>query len=75
MDIMRQFEDLVPDRRFHSIRRQFAVGNRVVTEQTWEATAAVDLPGFAEKDERFALELCCVWTIEDGKIVEYDDYG
>jgi steroid delta-isomerase-like uncharacterized protein len=73
--LMNQFEGLVPNRRFHSTRRQFTDGERVVTEQTWEATATTDIPGFAAKDETLALELCCVWTIDDGKIVEYDDYG
>ncbi|MGH2967486.1 MAG: nuclear transport factor 2 family protein, partial [Solirubrobacteraceae bacterium] len=34
IDIMNQFEPLVPDRQFHSIRRQFTDGERVVTELT-----------------------------------------
>lgn len=73
--IMRQFDDLLAVKRFHSTRRQFTDGERVVTEQTWEATAVTDIPGFVGKDETINLELCCVWTVRDGKVVEYDDYG
>jgi steroid delta-isomerase-like uncharacterized protein len=75
LDLMGQFDGLVPDRRFHTTRRQFTDGVRVVTEQTWEATATQDIPGFADKDETIKLELCCVWTVDDGRVVEYDDYG
>jgi limonene-1,2-epoxide hydrolase len=75
LGIMRQFDDMLSTKRFHSTRRQFTDGKRVVTEQTWEATATVDIPDFVGKDETIALELCCVWTVEDGRVVEYDDYG
>jgi len=73
--LMDQFDGLVPDRRFHSTRRQFTDGERVVTEQTWEATPTVDIPGFAKEGEIIKLELSCIWTIRDGQIAEYDDYG
>jgi ketosteroid isomerase-like protein len=73
--IMVQFDDLLSVKRFHSTRRQFTDGQRVVTEMTWEATAVVDIPDFVAKDETLELELCCVWTVTDGKVVEYDDYG
>lgn len=75
LEIMRQFDDLLSVKRFHSTRRQFTDGERVVTEQTWEATAVQDIPGFVGKDETINLELCCVWTVRNGKVVEYDDYG
>jgi ketosteroid isomerase-like protein len=73
--LMDQFNGLLSARRFHSTRRQFVAGDRAVTEQTWEATAATDIPGFAAEGESIKLELCCVWTVRDGKVVEYDDYG
>ncbi len=73
--IMTQFEGLLPDRRFHSIRRQFAAGDQVVTELTWEATPTADIEGFAKKGEVICLELACVWTIRDGRIADYHDYG
>jgi steroid delta-isomerase-like uncharacterized protein len=73
--IMVQFEPLVPDRRFHNIRNQFTDGETVVTELTWEATATQDIPGFAAKDEHFAIDLACIWKVRNGQICEYDDYG
>lgn len=75
IDLMHQFEPLVPDRRFHSTRRQFTDGERVVTEQTWECTPTMDIPGFADKGENLKLELSCIWTVRNGQIAEYDDYG
>ena len=73
--IMTQFEGLLPDRRFHSVRRQFAAGEHVVTELTWEAMPTVDIEGFAKKGEKIQLELACLWTIRNGRIAEYHDYG
>jgi steroid delta-isomerase-like uncharacterized protein len=75
LSTMRQFGELLPDRRFHSIRRQFAAGENVVTEMTWEATASVDIEGFAKKGEVVKLELACVWTVRDGRVCDYHDYG
>ena len=72
---MTQFGEMVPDRRFHSIRRQFNEGEQVVTELTWEATPTVDIAGFAKKGERILLELACIWTVRNGQIAEYHDYG
>ncbi|MGH8596855.1 MAG: nuclear transport factor 2 family protein, partial [Gammaproteobacteria bacterium] len=73
--IMTQFAGLVPDRRFHSVRRQFASDKQVVTELTWEATPTTDIEGFAKKGEKIRLELASIWTIRDGRIAEYHDYG
>ena len=70
-----QFGEMVPDRRLHSMRRQFSDGPRVVSELTWEATPLVDIPGFAKKGEKVALELACIWTVRSGQIAEYHDYG
>jgi steroid delta-isomerase-like uncharacterized protein len=75
LGIMKQFEGILPDRRFHSIRRQFAAGDQVVTELTWEATPTADIEGFAKKGEKIQLELACIWTIRNGQIADYHDYG
>ena len=48
LDVMTRFAQIVPDRCFHSIRRQFSDGQRVVTELTWEATPIADVEGFAK---------------------------
>jgi steroid delta-isomerase-like uncharacterized protein len=73
--IMTQFEALLPDRRFHSIRRQFASGDQVVTELTWEATPTADIEGFAKKGEVIRLELACIWTVRGDRVADYHDYG
>ncbi|MGD9601040.1 MAG: nuclear transport factor 2 family protein [Gammaproteobacteria bacterium] len=75
LTVMRQFGDLLPDRRFHSVRRQFAAGDTVVSELTWEATPTVDIDGFAKKGETIRLELACLWTVREGRLVDYHDYG
>ena len=73
--LIEQFGDLGPDRRFHSTRRQFTDGERVVTEQSWGFTAATDMPGWAAQGDSVALDLACIWTVRNGQITEYDDYG
>ena len=73
--IMQQFAALAPARRFHSMRRQFSDGTRVVTELTWEATPSEDIAGFAKSGETIALQLACVWTVRDGLLAECHDYG
>lgn len=73
--LMTQFEGMVPDRRFHVTRRQFAAGEQVVTEVTWGGTPTVDIEGFAKKGEKIQLELACLWTVRNGQVAEYHDYG
>lgn len=75
LSVMRQFATMLPDRRFHSIRRQFASGATVVTELTWEGTPNVDVEGFAKSGETVKLELACLWTLRDGCVADYHDYG
>jgi steroid delta-isomerase-like uncharacterized protein len=75
LEVMTRFAEMVPDRRFHSMRRQFSDGQRVVTELIWEATPIADVEGFAKKGEKIRLDLACIWTIRAGRIAEYHDYG
>lgn len=75
LDILTQFEAITEGKRFHPPYRQFVAGDYVVTEHSWEATFTTDVPGFAAKDETAHLDLCSIWKIVDGQIVEYDDYG
>lgn len=75
LEVMQAFAGIAPDRRMHSIRKQISDGRTVVTELTWEATPNIDLPGFGEKNKTIRLELACVWTVRDGRICEYHDYG
>jgi steroid delta-isomerase-like uncharacterized protein len=75
LEVVTRFAEMVPDRRFHSMRRQFSDGERVVTEVIWEATPIADVKGFAKKGEKIRLDLACIWTIRAGRIAEYHDYG
>jgi ketosteroid isomerase-like protein len=72
---MRDFDQVASSKGFHSTRRQFSAADVVVTEQSWSATAKTDIPDFIKDGETLTLELCCVWSVRDGKVVEYDDYG
>jgi steroid delta-isomerase-like uncharacterized protein len=75
LEVMTRFAEMVPDRRFQAMRRQFSDGQRVVTEIIWEATPIADVEGFAKKGEKVRLDLACIWTIRAGRIGEYHDYG
>jgi steroid delta-isomerase-like uncharacterized protein len=75
LEVMTRFAEMVPDRCFHSMRRQFSDGQRVVTELIWEAMPIADVEGFAKKGEKISLDLACIWTIRAGRVAEYHDYG
>lgn len=64
-----------PDRRFSPARRRHVAGCHVIVEHDWEATATTDAPGFAAAGERVTLELCTIFTLRDGRIAEYTEYG
>jgi steroid delta-isomerase-like uncharacterized protein len=63
------------DRRFGPPRRVTAARSRVAVEHTWTATAAADVANFAAAGETVEMELCTVFTIADGRITEYIEYG
>jgi ketosteroid isomerase-like protein len=75
LDILIEFAGLTEHKRFGEPTRQFVSGDYVVTEHPWEATFTTEVPGFAEEGETVKRDLCSIWEIRDGKIVEYDDYG
>ena len=76
LDGLRQFEAIAPDRRYHSRRRLLGCGEQVVVEHRWEATFLVDAGSFGVgAGETVALDVCSVFTVRDGLIAEYDDYG
>jgi steroid delta-isomerase-like uncharacterized protein len=64
-----------PDRRFSNERGRVVEGETVVVEHTWGGTAATDVPGFAEAGGIVSLDLCTVFTVHQGRLVEYHDYG
>jgi hypothetical protein len=64
-----------PDRRFLPARRRIVAGADVVVEHAWVATAAMDVPGFGGKGEEVRIELATIFTVRDGRIVLYAEYG
>lgn len=71
----RSAEGAFPDRRFGERRRLLADGEQVVVEHVWEATATADVPGMAQAGEAVRMDLCTVFTVRDGRIHAYDEYG
>jgi ketosteroid isomerase-like protein len=67
--------DYLPDRRFGPSLRTTVAGELVYREQRWGGTLAVDLPGFGDRGDVIDDRLLSVYTVRDGKIVEYYDYG
>jgi ketosteroid isomerase-like protein len=62
-------------RAFLPRRRTTAQDDRVVLEHAWAGTAAVDVPDRAKAGEVVHIELCSVFTIRDGRIAAYDEWG
>lgn len=73
--LLANFKGAFPDKQFGNRRGRYVDGDRVIVEHTWTATAAVDVPGWAKQGEVASLDLCTVYTIRDGLVVEYNDYG
>ncbi len=65
----------LPDRRLGPALRTVTSGNVVVREQLWTGTLAVDLDGFGSAGDAVSQRLCTVFTVENGLITEYYDYG
>ncbi|MGH3862692.1 nuclear transport factor 2 family protein [Actinokineospora sp.] len=74
-ELLGNFAGAFPDKHFESRRGKYADGENVLVEHTWVATAAVDVPGWANVGETVRLDLCTRYTVRDGLIVEYHDYG
>lgn len=73
---LRTFADeYLPDRNLGEALRVTVSGDVVVREQMWTGTLAVDLPGFGSAGDTVNERLCAVYTVRDGRIVEYYDYG
>jgi limonene-1,2-epoxide hydrolase len=67
--------EYIPDRRLGDPIRTAVAGNVVYREQIWSGTLIADLPGFGSAGDKISDRLCSVFTVDDGKIVEYIDYG
>ncbi|MDQ0382955.1 nuclear transport factor 2 family protein [Amycolatopsis thermophila] len=74
-DIVKGFEAAFPDKHFEDRRARHTDGDSVVIEHTWVGTAQADVPGFATAGEVARIDLCSRYTVRDGLVVEYHDYG
>ncbi|GAB3392506.1 nuclear transport factor 2 family protein [Amycolatopsis echigonensis] len=74
-DIIKGFEAAFPDKHFENRRALHSDGDTVVVEHTWVGTAQADVPGFATAGEVARIDLCSRYTVRDGLVVEYHDYG
>jgi hypothetical protein len=65
---------VIPDRQL-SERSGFLVdGQRVIVQHVLTGTPTIDLP-FGVAGEKFSIDLATIFTIEEGKVVKYEDYG
>lgn len=67
--------DYLPDRHLGPALRVTAGGDVVIREQMWTGTLAVDLPGFGGAGDPVEKRLATVFTVRNGRIVQYYDYG
>ena len=75
MGLFEAYGAAFPDRRFSNERNRVAEGDTVVVQHTWGGTAAADVPGWAEAGGTVSLDLCTVFTVRQGRLTEYHDYG
>jgi steroid delta-isomerase-like uncharacterized protein len=69
------FAQAFPDKRFLEPTSIVAEGENVVVEHTWTGTVEADVPGFAAAGEVAKMDLSTRYTVRDGLIVEYHDFG
>ncbi|MGK0741306.1 nuclear transport factor 2 family protein [Leucobacter sp. Z1108] len=66
--------DLIPDRQLAERGAVTVDGDRVVVQHVLTGTPKVDLP-FGPVGEPFRIDLATVFTVKNGKVVKYEDYG
>ncbi len=75
-ELLGGFKGAFPDKRFVDRRAEHSDGDTAVIAHTWTGTAAAPVPGFAENAGDVAkMDLCTIYTVKDGLIVAYHDYG
>lgn len=73
--LFESFAQAFPDKRFLEATSVVSEGESVVVEHTWTGTAAADVPGFADAGGVAKMDLSTRYTVRDGVIVEYHDFG
>lgn len=67
---------LFPDKRFGPRRVIHADDERAVIVHTWTGTAEAPVPGLATKaGDAVSVDICSIYTVRDGLVVGYHDYG
>jgi hypothetical protein len=77
LGVLRDFAaNYVPDRLFEPAERVTVAGDICIREAWYGGTAAVDLPGFGAKGEKFRFKFCSIMRFDDaGLLVEWKDHG
>lgn len=73
--LLGSFKDAFPDKRFVDRRAEHSDGETAIIAHTWTGTAVADVPGFAAAGEVARMDLCTLYTVRDGLIADYHDYG
>ena len=74
-EMLTKFGGIMPGKHFGNRRGFYVDGNSVIVEHTWYGTSLEDAPGFASEGESVTVDLCTCFTVRDGLVAEYHDYG
>ncbi|TFC75862.1 nuclear transport factor 2 family protein [Cryobacterium sp. TMS1-20-1] len=74
IELYRGTPSVIPDRALVDRTMVTTDGTRVIVQHTFTGTPTVDLT-FGPAGEKFSIFLATVFTIEDGKVTKYEDYG
>lgn len=75
-ELLGAFKGAFPDKHFENRVAEHSIGDTAIIAHTWTGTASAPVPGFAENAGDVAkLDLCTIYTVRDGQIVAYHDYG
>jgi ketosteroid isomerase-like protein len=74
-EVLRKSKGSLADKHFTDRRGLYVNGDTVIVEHTCKGKAMADIPGIAQRGDTVALDLCTRFTVRDGLIVEYHDYG
>lgn len=67
-------DESMGDRKFVNQVFYEADGNRVISQATFTGKNLVDTP-FGAAGTDYSVDLCTILTVQDGKVVKYEDYG
>lgn len=74
MDLYRGTPSLIPDRALVDREPLIVDGDKVLVKHRLVGTNKVDTP-FGPAGDPISVDLATVFTVKDGKVVKYEDYG